>query len=125
MPSRVGIHECTFRIDKDCVQTGIVPARASTRDVHGDVAWHGYCYYGYHMEVYALDSITRTTPVQARGASALVTVRLDLNAYTVAFLKNGVEAVTKKPIDIRTDQRYHFAVSLNTKGAPATIVAME
>lgn len=114
----VGVHEATFRVDKDCgwMGLGVVPAANVTSslgvfDVGYAIASSGSCWgrgkflKDFHV-MYDSDDV--------------ITVRLDLGASTVTFLKNATTIGSLEGIP-RGDA-YHFAFGAGYPGGSVTIV---
>lgn len=132
-----GVHEVTFRVDKFSglvIYLGVVPASRASQAWKGGRASHVGCTYGSNGRLYRQGSEIRDWSPWSRyqyvakrfqdreyGVGDEITVRLDLDAFTVAFRKNGATTGGYSPIQIARD-KYHFAFDAAVGGDAVTIV---
>lgn len=117
-----GVHEATFRIDNkqsflfwtSWLGLGVAPAYKALSTGAPTVTYM----YRSNGECYSSGSFAGNFAGYDHGD--LVAVRLDLDANTVAFLKNGAAVAPPKPI--ATAEAYHFAFEAGSKGEAVTIV---
>lgn len=116
----LGIHEATFRMDKSVdMGVGVIPvSKASNTDDGAEVL-------GYMLDndgwFYAKSSMCSQIVASYTKGDA-ITVRLDLDANTVAFLKDGELVISPQTIE---RDAYFFAFDASAEGDAVTLLSVE
>lgn len=123
MRAGLGVHKMTFRIDSTnflvAMGLGVVPVAHSLC-----MGWYGWL-EGYELSTNggyyaASEQPTADFGVAARyGTGDEVTVRLDLDANTVTFIKNGVDVGSPQDVP---NEPYYFMFDSATDSDVVTIV---
>lgn len=115
----LGIHEVTFRIGQSQwvgITLGVVPAKTAVQSDNSAYTFgHMYIYFG---RLCSQGREAATCP--GYGEGDLITVRLDLDAGSVTFRKNGNGV--GPPQDIASADAYNFAFDGYLEGINVTIV---
>lgn len=117
----IGVHECTFRVNH--VAQWLALGVISTQDINYD----GFGFkvaYEYSTDGYYRRCNREEVRLKSYDAGDEVTVRLDVDAGTVAFRKNGDHPLLGSPRQMPPGQAYHFSFDTYKAGECVTIVEM-